>query len=425
MGYNARFKVWRGDDTDGELEDFTVEVNEGEVVLDIIHRLQATQTPGPRRAVELQGRQVRLVQRRDQRPPAAAVHDPDEHLRRGRGGHGDPAARLPGRSRTSSPTCPSTTRRPARSRRSRRRRTSRPASTGCSQLDVERSQEFRKCIECFLCQDTCHVIRDHEENKESFAGPRFFIRLAELDMHPLDTTRPQARGAGQPRPRHVQHHQVLHRGLPRAHQDHRQRDHPDEGARRRHPVRPAGLARQQDPAPRESMAAKPHPEHRRRRPRRRRTPATGCATKPTDAAALHDAAASRCTRRGASPRPPRPPGPGSSTPAGSAPPGMDALVGARLGAAVRRRGRPARPGLRRGRDRDDPAAGAAAGQHRHHPVRRPRPAPPGARPARRGGRARPRGHRLGPRPRRPGPTTSSPSPRRWPGSARPRSRRRR
>jgi succinate dehydrogenase / fumarate reductase iron-sulfur subunit len=55
-----------------------------------------------------------------------------------------------------------------------------------AQVDVERSQEFRKCIECFLCQDTCHVIRDHEENKKSFAGPRFFIRLAELDMHPLD-----------------------------------------------------------------------------------------------------------------------------------------------------------------------------------------------------------------------------------------------
>jgi succinate dehydrogenase / fumarate reductase iron-sulfur subunit len=56
-----------------------------------------------------------------------------------------------------------------------------------AQIDVERGQEFRKCIECFLCQDTCHVIRDHDENKESFAGPRFFIRLAELDMHPLDT----------------------------------------------------------------------------------------------------------------------------------------------------------------------------------------------------------------------------------------------
>src|SRR5204863_2674817 len=55
------------------------------------------------------------------------------------------------------------------------------------QVDVERGQEFRKCIECFLCQNTCHVVRDHEENKPAFAGPRFFLRYAELDMHPLDT----------------------------------------------------------------------------------------------------------------------------------------------------------------------------------------------------------------------------------------------
>ena len=54
------------------------------------------------------------------------------------------------------------------------------------QVDVERSQEFRKCIECFLCQNVCHVIRDHEENKEAFSGPRFFLRYAELDMHPND-----------------------------------------------------------------------------------------------------------------------------------------------------------------------------------------------------------------------------------------------
>ena len=58
------------------------------------------------------------------------------------------------------------------------------------QVDVERSQEFRKCIECFLCQDTCHVVRDHEENKAAFAGPRFLMRIAELDMHPLDAARP-------------------------------------------------------------------------------------------------------------------------------------------------------------------------------------------------------------------------------------------
>jgi succinate dehydrogenase / fumarate reductase iron-sulfur subunit len=55
------------------------------------------------------------------------------------------------------------------------------------QADISRGQEFRKCIECFLCQDVCHVIRDHEENKPHFAGPRFLVRLAELEMHPLDT----------------------------------------------------------------------------------------------------------------------------------------------------------------------------------------------------------------------------------------------
>ena len=56
-----------------------------------------------------------------------------------------------------------------------------------AQEDVDRGQEFRKCIECFLCQNVCHVIRDHPENKPSFFGPRIFVRLAELEMHPLDT----------------------------------------------------------------------------------------------------------------------------------------------------------------------------------------------------------------------------------------------
>jgi succinate dehydrogenase / fumarate reductase, iron-sulfur subunit len=55
------------------------------------------------------------------------------------------------------------------------------------QVDVERGQEFRKCIECFMCQDVCHVIRDHEENKPIYAGPRMFIRYMELESHPLDT----------------------------------------------------------------------------------------------------------------------------------------------------------------------------------------------------------------------------------------------
>ena len=54
------------------------------------------------------------------------------------------------------------------------------------QEDVDRVQEFRKCIECFLCQDVCHVLRDHHKHDE-FIGPRFLVYTAALEMHPLDT----------------------------------------------------------------------------------------------------------------------------------------------------------------------------------------------------------------------------------------------
>jgi succinate dehydrogenase / fumarate reductase iron-sulfur subunit len=186
MAYNARFRVWRGDDTDGDLEDFTVEVNDGEVVLDIIHRLQATQTPD-------------LAVRWNCKA----------------GKCGSCSAEVNGRPRLMCMTRMSTfthdeviTVTPLRAfpvikdlvtdvsfnyQKAREIPAFAPPEDlalgdyRMQQVDVERSQEFRKCIECFLCQDTCHVIRDHEENKEAFAGPRFFIRLAELDMHPLDT----------------------------------------------------------------------------------------------------------------------------------------------------------------------------------------------------------------------------------------------
>jgi succinate dehydrogenase / fumarate reductase iron-sulfur subunit len=55
------------------------------------------------------------------------------------------------------------------------------------QEDIDRAQEFHKCIECFLCQNVCHVIRDHPDKMRAFAGPRFFVRIAALEMHPLDT----------------------------------------------------------------------------------------------------------------------------------------------------------------------------------------------------------------------------------------------
>jgi len=54
-----------------------------------------------------------------------------------------------------------------------------------AQEDIDRVQEFRKCIECFLCQDVCHVIREHQLH-ERFIGPRYFVHIASLEMHPLD-----------------------------------------------------------------------------------------------------------------------------------------------------------------------------------------------------------------------------------------------
>lgn len=186
MGYTAKFRVWRGSDADGDLHPYEVDVNEGEVVLDVIHRLQATQAPDlavrwnckagkcGSCSAEINGRPRLLCMTRmntfDESEiitvtPLRAfpvirdlVTDVSFNYQKAR-------------------EVPSFTPPPGL----------KAGDYRMKQVDVERSQEFRKCIECFLCQDTCHVIRDHEENKPVFAGPRFFIRIAELDMHPLDT----------------------------------------------------------------------------------------------------------------------------------------------------------------------------------------------------------------------------------------------
>jgi succinate dehydrogenase / fumarate reductase, iron-sulfur subunit len=186
MAYNARFKVWRGDDTDGDLEDFTVEVNEGEVVLDIIHRLQATQTPDlavrwnckagkcGSCSAEINGRPRLMCMTR------MNIFGEDEVVTV------TPLRAFP----VVKDLVTDVSFNYEKARQVPAFAPPKDLALGeyrMDQLDVERSQEFRKCIECFLCQDTCHVIRDHEDNKPAFAGPRFFIRLAELDMHPLDS----------------------------------------------------------------------------------------------------------------------------------------------------------------------------------------------------------------------------------------------
>ncbi len=185
MSYQAKLRVWRGDAEGGGLRDYTVEVNEGEVVLDIIHRLQATQAGDlavrwnckagkcGSCSAEINGRPrlmcltrmgdfgedevVTITPMRTFPVIRDLVTDVSYNYEK--------AASIPGFTPV------------ARDADGNHR---------MQQVDVERSQEFRKCIECFLCQDVCHVVRDHEDNKKVYAGPRFLMRIAELDMHPLD-----------------------------------------------------------------------------------------------------------------------------------------------------------------------------------------------------------------------------------------------
>ena len=186
MGYDLSMRVWRGDAGGGALGDYTVAVEEGEVVLDAIHRLQATQAGDlavrwnckagkcGSCSAEVNGRpRLMCMTRLSDFDPAETitvtpvrtfpvirdlVTDVSYNYEKAKQ---VPAVQLPPRD-------------PDGKRR-------------MMQQDVQRGQEFRKCIECFLCQDVCHVIRDHEDNKTAYAGPRFLMRAAELDMHPLDT----------------------------------------------------------------------------------------------------------------------------------------------------------------------------------------------------------------------------------------------
>src|SRR5688500_2692310 len=185
MGTTRHFRVWRGDETGGKLEDFQVEVNEGEVVLDVVHRLQATQTPDlavrwnckagkcGSCSAEINGipRLMCMTRMNTFEPGETITITPLRTFPLIRDLVTDVSFNY-----EKAKQVPAFKPRP-------------PEPDGTHRMfqqDIDRVQEFHKCIECFLCQNVCHVIRDHEDNKQAFAGPRLFVRLAALEMHPLD-----------------------------------------------------------------------------------------------------------------------------------------------------------------------------------------------------------------------------------------------
>jgi succinate dehydrogenase / fumarate reductase iron-sulfur subunit len=182
----ATFRIWRGERGSGAFQDFTTEISEGMVVLDAVHQIQA-ESAGDLAArwnckagkcgscsAEINGMPKLMCMTRlnsiplDQpvtiEPMKAFPHVKD--LVTDVSWNFRVKERIPG-FKVRPPDAPD-------------------GSWRIAQSDVDRVQEFRKCIECFLCQDVCHVLRDHHMH-DQFIGPRFLVYIAALEMHPLDT----------------------------------------------------------------------------------------------------------------------------------------------------------------------------------------------------------------------------------------------
>ncbi len=181
----ATFRIWRGEKGEGQFRDYTTEVADGMVVLDAVHQIQAEQAGDlavrwnckagkcGSCSAEINGMPKLMCMTRMNtlpldkpvtvEPMKAFPHMKD--LVTDVSWNYQVKKRIP-KFKPRKPDAPDGTWRIA-------------------QDDVERVQEFRKCIECYLCQDVCHVLRDHHMH-EDFIGPRFLVYAAALEMHPLD-----------------------------------------------------------------------------------------------------------------------------------------------------------------------------------------------------------------------------------------------
>ena len=178
------FKIWRGDKNSGELQDYSVDIDKGMVVLDVVHKVQVEHASDLAArwnckagkcgscSVEINGKpRLGCMTRLNE-------FDEKETITI------EPIQTFPiikdlvtdvswnyEQNKKIKPFKP--------------KPRAKDGNHYMMQRDVDRIQEFRKCIECYLCQNVCHVLRDNEK-KQKFIGPRFLLRLASLEMHPLD-----------------------------------------------------------------------------------------------------------------------------------------------------------------------------------------------------------------------------------------------
>ncbi|HZO85358.1 MAG TPA: succinate dehydrogenase/fumarate reductase iron-sulfur subunit [Verrucomicrobiae bacterium] len=183
---SATFRIWRGDAKGGKFVDYSTEVAEGMVVLDAVHRIQATQANdlacrwnckagkcGSCSAeVNGQPRLMCMTRLNDLPLDKPVTIEPMKAFSPLK----DLVTDVSWNFRVKKQIKPFKPRAPDA-----------PDGTWrMGQADIDRVQEFRKCIECYLCQDVCHVLREHHYH-DRFIGPRFLVHVAALEMHPLDT----------------------------------------------------------------------------------------------------------------------------------------------------------------------------------------------------------------------------------------------
>ena len=186
MAQQATFRIWRGQANDGGFVDYPVTVEDGMVALDVVHQIQAEQAGDlacrwnckagkcGSCSAEINGKPKLLCMTRvgDLDLSEPVTIEPMQAFPNIKDLVTDVSwnYRMKEKIKPFKPRVPDNA----------------DGTWDMAQADVERPQEFRKCIECFLCQDVCHVIRDHHKHDE-FIGPRLLVYTAALEMHPLDT----------------------------------------------------------------------------------------------------------------------------------------------------------------------------------------------------------------------------------------------
>jgi succinate dehydrogenase / fumarate reductase, iron-sulfur subunit len=187
MAATRTFKVWRGDAAGGEFKQYDIAVDDGMVVLDVLHRIQAQQANDLALRWNCKAGKCGSCSMEINGKPKLACMTRMNSFTDTETITVQPLKTFP----VMKDLVTDVSWNYAQNKRIPKfqpRPRDPDGKYRMYQEDVDRVQEFRKCIECYLCQDVCHVLRDREGREQNtFVGPRFMIRLASLEMHPLDT----------------------------------------------------------------------------------------------------------------------------------------------------------------------------------------------------------------------------------------------